>query len=117
MQFIPNLNNQLLTPSTVKDTTPVIRKQAATFYNQGKNENSQQFTPYNNLSQTSRSEARIVTVPTPVMSFNPPPIQYREVTQVYQQPTVISQGQQFITQNIPQQIQTSRDNQTKLLTS
>ena len=77
MQFIPNLNNQLLTPSTVKDTTPIVRKQAATFHNQNPNEITQQFTPYSNISQTSRPDARIVSVPTPAVGFNPPPIQYR----------------------------------------
>lgn len=115
MQFIPNLNNQLLTPSTVKDSTPVIRKQAATFYNQNPNEITQQYTTYNNISQSSRPETRIISVPAPTVPFNPPPIQYREKAQGFQHSVVIPQGQQFIPQgqqfiqqNIPQQIQTSR---------
>lgn len=77
MQFIPNLNNHLLSPSTVKDSTPIVRRQAATFHNQNPNEITQQYTTYNNISQTSRPETRIVSIPAPTVPFNPPPIQYR----------------------------------------
>lgn len=77
MQFIPNLNSNLLTPSTVKDSTPIIRKQAATFYSQNPNEVTNQYISYNNLSQMSRPETRVVSIPTPTVPFNPPPIQYR----------------------------------------